>query len=453
MKLATSLLFLLLLTLNLAHAEHAKFLAFPEGFKWCVATSAHQIEGYNTESDWWDWEQIPGKIKNGETSGAACDHWNRVPQDTLLIKNLGVKQYRFSVEWAKIEPREGQWDFEAILHYQLEILALRAAGIEPMITLHHFTFPRWLREKGGWEWEGTPEAFAAYAEKVYTLIGALGVRDWITINEPMVHLVLGYLSGMEPPGYADIKKVAAPLRGMLLSHAAAYRRLHRLAQENGRDIRVGVAHHLRVFDPHSKINPLDRYLAAKFDEIFNWGFDEPLTTGRMKIKIPFTIHVDERLPGIVGTQDFIGVNYYTRDIIKFALKKPLPAEMLVKEGAATTDVGWEIYPKGFYRMLRAVAERHPGVPIVITENGTADSRDAFRGEFLKDHLAQLHRAIHEGIPVEGYCHWSLMDNFEWIYGFEPRFGLYSVDYATQKRTLRESGRLYQQISRENGFWR
>ncbi|MBI4925984.1 MAG: glycoside hydrolase family 1 protein [Bdellovibrio sp.] len=194
---------------------------FPKDFKWCVATSAHQIEGYNTQSDWWDWEQTLGKIKNGDKSGAACDHWNRVAEDIDLLKNLNIKQYRFSIEWAKIEPNQDVWDSEAIAHYKKELQILSQAQIEPIITLHHFTLPRWFRKQGGWEWSEAPTEFLKYVQFVYKALGA-PEQIWITFNEPMVHLVGGYIAGVTPPGEKRaISGLIRPLKGLLQSHALA----------------------------------------------------------------------------------------------------------------------------------------------------------------------------------------------------------------------------------------
>jgi beta-glucosidase len=214
--------------------------SFPKNFQWCVSTSAHQIEGNNINSDWWDWEQIPGHIANNEKSGAACDSWNRVDEDLDMLKDLGVQTYRFSVEWAKIEPEEGQFDQTAIAHYQNEVALLKSAGISPMITLQHFTMPRWVRAKGAWEWDGFPAAFANFAALVYTQI-APQTRDWVTINEPMVTVLGGYLEGVMPPSeQRKLSGIAPVLGGLLKAHAAAYSTLHQLADFYGSDIRVGI---------------------------------------------------------------------------------------------------------------------------------------------------------------------------------------------------------------------
>lgn len=423
---------------------------FPEGFNWCVATAAHQIEGYNEHSDWWLWEEIPGNVKNGEHSGAACDHWNRLEEDTALLRDLGVRQYRFSVEWAKIEPREGEFDEAALEHYEREVALLIESGIDPLVTLHHFTMPQWLRAKGGWEWEGAPAAFERYAALVYRRLGP-HVRDWVSINEPMVHVVGGYLAGLTPPGKTDVNELAVAVLGMLRSHARAYRVMHEMAAEAGREIRVGFAHHLRVFTAAHALNPLDQFGAKMLDRAFNWSFIDAIETGRFRVHIPFVINVDERIENLAGTQDFLGINYYTRDLVRMNFEPPLYMSIEVNRDARLTDLEWEIYPEGFEKVLRRAHRRYPRYPIIITENGLADSRDAMRIDFLKSHLAVLSGLIDEGVPIEGYCHWSFMDNFEWIEGFEPRFGLYEVDYSTFERRPRPSALWYTRTIRDNGF--
>ncbi|MCC7443052.1 MAG: glycoside hydrolase family 1 protein [Bdellovibrionales bacterium] len=435
---------------GVVHAE-TEVLNFPQGFKWCVATAAHQIEGGNVNSDWWAFEHQPGTIKNGDVSGDACDHWNRVLEDSLLMKTIGVSMYRFSVEWAKIEPREGEWDKSALFHYLAEVETLRALGIEPIVTLQHFTLPQWMRLRGGWEWDGSPAAFERFSRKVYETIGHR-VRDFVTINEPMVPVVGGYLAGLIPPQKAnDLTAGVLAIKGMLRSHARAYAALHDLASAASRPVRVGFAHHLRVFDPLRPLNPVDRVAASIFDNAFNWGFYDAVETGRLKLWIPTMMNVDVVIPGLAGTQDFIGLNYYTRDMVKFSLggTSGLPMELVANPDMMKNDLGWEIYPWGFYRILKKIKARTPNKPIVITENGTADHDDSFRQRYLSDHLKALHKAMAEGVAVEGYCHWSLMDNFEWVEGFEPRFGLFEMNYSTMRRIPRPSAYLFADIASRN----
>ena len=439
------------ITLLSFHAHASEWVSFPENFHWCVATSSHQIEGYNSNSDWWDWEQQAGHIRNSEISGAATDHWNRVGEDIALMTELGVDTYRFSVEWAKIEPQEGEYDWNAINHYRAEVAALQANGIEPLITLQHFTLPRWVRQKGAWEWSGMSKAFKSFTQIVYTQI-APHVRDWVTINEPMVMIFGGYLKGIMPPGEKrSLSGLIPVMRGILRAHTEAYHELHKLAGAYGRHIRVGIAHHLRTMDPANAYNPLDVIAASLAEPAWNWALSDAATTGRFKFQVLWMANADEEIPGLAGTQDFIGVNYYSGDLVHFTYDNPM--QMETRPALTKNDLGWDIYPEGFYRVLRSVSAHFPGLPVIITENGIADSQDALRPAFIKSHLFQLARAIADGVPVEAYCHWSLLDNFEWAEGFAPRFGLYATDYRSFARTPRGSARLFQQITQANGFYR
>ncbi len=416
-------------------------------FLWGTATAAHQVEGGNIHSDWWDWEQLPGKIKNGERSGDACDHWNRFGEDLDLMRELGVNAYRFSVEWAKVEPRLGEIDRGAVDHYRKVVLLLLDAGIEPIITLHHFTSPKWFAEKGGWEWTRAPgnpvgdaaaAAFGGYAKLVYREI-APEATLWCTVNEPLVHLGGGYVMGVTPPQKSSFAALRAPLIGLLRSHAEAYRVLHECARLAGRTIQVGMAHHLRVFEPKRKWNPIDHDVARRMDAAVNTSIPDALESGRIRLRIPGLVDIDEGISGLAGTQDFFGLNYYTRDLVTLGLKNGRiePVQSTVP-GSPKNDLGWELYPEGFLRVLGDIHARYPERPILVTENGLADHDDSRRPKFIRDHLEVLERAIAAGIPVFGYCHWSLLDNFEWIEGFEPRFGLVEIDYATLARKPRAS---------------
>lgn len=431
-----------------ATAAHAD-IQFPPGFHWCAATAAHQIEGGNINSDWWDWEQVPGHIANGDKSGAACDSWHRVSEDIALLKDLGVDTYRFSIEWAKIEPVEGQYDPAAIAHYKSEVDQLKKAGISPIITLQHFTMPRWLRAKGGWEWAGAEGEFMKYAALVYTKI-APGVRDWITINEPMVNVLGGYYEGIIPPGEKrELSGIVPVLKGLLVAHADAYQVLHQLAKTRGAAVRVGMAHHLRTFDPAVLTDPLDETATALAEQAWNWTIPDALETGRLQMSLLWMVSEDEVIPGLAGTQDFLGMNYYTGDLIAFSATQGLI--QMARSWLPKSDMGWDIYPQGFYRILSEAGSRYPGKSIFVTENGVADAKDSERPDFIQEHLKAMAQAIQEGVPVEGYCHWSLMDNFEWNSGFAPRFGLYAMDYKTFKRTPRPSASFFKEIVRKNAL--
>jgi beta-glucosidase len=242
---------------------------------------------------------------------------------------------------------------------------------------------------------------------------------------------------------------------MVQAHGRAYHRLHAIALETGRTIRVGVAHHLRVFQPLRAARVgrrLDSVVAKTMDGFFNWTFPNAVEDGHLAVSLPGSLEINDFIPEAVRTQDYFGLNYYGREIVRFRLRSRTHYEIVPAcAGAEASDVGWRIYPSGLHQMLKEVNRRFARKPIFITENGIADAADTKRAWFLRDHLAVLHQAIQEGIPVVGYCHWSLMDNFEWIEGFAPRYGLYAVDYRTRARTLRDSGKLFSKIAAENAI--
>jgi beta-glucosidase len=384
------------------------FVKLPQSFVFGTATAATQIEGGCTTTDWW-------AFSKGKTE-TACDHWNRFADDTALQSKLGMGAYRMSVEWGRIEPIEGRFDDAALDRYREETSLLRAAGIEPMVTLHHFTLPTWLAERGGVTSRDFPECFVRFTKRVVHALER-DVSLWITINEPNVFVAQGWLLGIWPPGAkGDMRGAMRAVANLRRAHVAAFHVIH---HRQGH-ARVGLAHHVRVAVPAS--NKLaDRIAARALDVTFNRPF----------LDLP---------------QDFLGVNYYSRDVVHFARNKPaeLFAERTVPKGAIVSDLGWEIFPEGLGIVLRSLAKKR--LPIWITENGIADARDELRGRFIADHLREVAHAIINGIDVRGYLHWSLLDNFEWAEGYAPRFGLYAVDYATQTRTLRKSGELYAEIA-------
>ena len=412
-----------------------------------MATSAHQIEGNNTNNDWWEWEHlIPSKIKNNEKSGIAADHWNKVSEDTKLLNELGVKQYRFSIEWSRIEPKKGFFSQEAMDHYKNEIRELKKYNIAPMVTLHHFTSPLWFAKEGGWASPESPKFFLDFVKFVNQNLGT-EVDQWITFNEPMVMIAGGYVNGVFPPGIADWSKIYNPIKNILIAHSLAYKELHRTSSK----ALVGIAHHLRIMEPYNKLNPIEWYLAKKLSKAFNWTFLNTIKTGELSLSIPTKVKFTESLPEAKGTQDFIGINYYSRDLVQYTPGKKNVITLVTNKKNEQSDLGWEIYPRGLYDILKQVNKEFNNTPIYLTENGIADSIDSRRNSFLTQHLKQIHRALQDGVNIQGYCHWSLIDNFEWAEGFEPRFGLYKVDYETLKRTPRPSALLYQDIITRNGF--
>jgi beta-glucosidase len=342
-----------------------------------------------------------------------------VEPDTDLVAALGVSTHRLGIEWARIEPEPGRFDSEAMDRYRHEVQLLLSRGISPLVTLHHFTNPIWLEARGGWMRHDTGDRFVRYAEYVVRSLGDL-VTDWVTINEPNVYLLEGYVFGEWPPGRSSVRDYLRGSRIMVRAHERAYHAIHRI--QPGR-FRVGVAHHIRRFEPSGGI--MSRLVCHTWDRVFHHRFVDPMSE----------------------SSDFVGINYYTRDIIRPSLK---PSELFgtreVPVGSETNDLGWEIHPPGLYDVVAAIHGRS-GLPVYITENGICDREDACRARFIYDHLWQVRRLIADGIPVKRYYYWTLIDNFEWALGETARFGLYRNNFQTQERTLRKSGEFYTRICR------
>lgn len=423
-------------------------LHFPRDFKWGTATAAHQVEGNNTNSQWWQWEQTPGHIANGDRSGIACDWWNNAETDFDRMVELGLNAHRLSVEWSRIEPREGRFDAAALDRYRAMLLGLRQRGIEPMVTLHHFTNPRWLDELCAWEKADViVPRFKRYTEQVVRVLGDL-CDLWCTVNEPNVFAVMGYLSGGRmPPGFSDTAQAVTVLRNALLAHAAAYEALH----ANQKLARVGLAHHMRLFQPMRPGNLLDANVARALNSIFNQSVLDALIGGRWH----WLLKRGGRGGGgggnarkLRGTLDWIGLNYYTRHRVSFDHTKrdTLFSELLIyPQDVMMTDFNFgEIYPEGLTFFLRQLARYR--LPIYITENGLPDHDDDSRPAFLVQHLRTMWQAIQFCYDVRGYYHWSLVDNFEWSEGWRMKFGLIAMDTHTQVREYRRSALLYRDIA-------
>lgn len=384
---------------------------FPPGFLWGAATAAHQVEGGNRLSDWWAMEEsgaLPFR------SGDACDHYRRFAADFDLARDLGHTAHRFSLEWSRIEPAPGVWDPDAISHYRSVVLALRRRGLEPLVTLHHFTNPRWFAERGGWLRRDAPALFTRYAER---MAGALPeVRWWFTINEPTVYAKNGFVAGEWPPKVKGSWRRAARVLGtMARAHREAYRAIHRSLP----DARVGFAHSLPWIEPCDPGRALDRLAAWGRDLLLNRGFLSRIGGAR---------HLD-----------VLGINYYTRTVVRWApsgLGMLAGRECLDPHHARgpVSDIGWEVYPPGLGHVLDRYARL--GVPLIVSENGIATIDEELRSRFLRDHLREARDALRRGVPLLGYLYWTLMDNFEWTLGTRPRFGLLANEYRTQTRTPR-----------------
>jgi beta-glucosidase len=424
-----------------AASSGAANFRFPDGFLWGAATSAHQVEGGNVLNDWWAWEQA-GRVP--EPSGPACDHWNRFRADFDLARSLGHNAHRLSLEWSRIEPEQGRWDDAALEHYREVLLALHERGMEPVVTLVHYTLPQWVAARGGWEDPHLERFLARYAARVMEALGPLA-HTWITLNEPVVQVFKGWLLGQWPPGRTRAWTTALKvLRHMLRAHVRLYHVIH--AHQPG--ARVSIAKHALALSPDDPRRWRDRWSVRVRGHLFNHLFLEALHTGALRVPGLFW----ERLP-IARTLDFIGVNYYTRDFVRNSgldlpgLVGDLAARDHRQQRGKLNDLGWEVYPEGLAKFLREYSRYR--LPILITENGIPTRRDDDRWVFLFMHLWQVARAIADGVDCFGYLHWSLLDNFEWADGYRGRFGLVEVDFGTQERRIRPSAWRYAEVIRRN----
>ncbi|MFH2132018.1 MAG: glycoside hydrolase family 1 protein [bacterium] len=421
---------------------------FPEGFIWGAATAAHQVEGGCRNNNWAEWEQSVDekgapRVRHGETAGEACDHWNRYEADIMLMKALGLRSYRFSVEWSKIEPEAGRFDQAILDHYADVITALKKADIEPMITLYHFTHPIWFRKLGGFETIENLDYFVRFCEHVFTAFGDR-VTKWCTINEIEVEATQGYFSGVWPPGRKDPAMVGVVMKNLLEAHVRVYAALKKLP--HGKAAKIGLVKNIFQFDPWRSWHLMDNILGFILNHVFNGAILRFLETGRFRIFVPGLMTVTHSNPDAVLSNDFIGLNYYSHFMVKARWNPGELFEFKIRPGETATDMNYSIYPEGLYRALLAVNKL--GLPIYVTENGIADRQDDRRAVFIRQYLHALACAIEAGVDVRGYYYWSLVDNFEWAEGYAMKFGLFEVDFATQKRSLRKGSHAYQDIVRK-----
>jgi beta-glucosidase len=452
-------------------------LTFPKGFVWGVATSAFQIEGaWNEdgkgESIWDRFTHTPGNIQDGSTCDVACDHYHRWREDVALMKELGLKAYRFSISWPRILPAgRGKVNQAGLDFYSRLVDGLLEAGIEPFVTLYHWDLPQSLQDKGGWAERSTAEAFVDYADVVSRKLGDR-VKHWITHNEPWSTAVLGHRVGMHAPGLKDLPMVPKVSHHLLLSHGWAVPVL----RCNSPDAEVGITLILFPLMPgpsNTAVPPVFR----KLDGLFNRWFLDPLYGRRYPADI-VAEHIEAgHLPAdglnfvkpgdfeaIATHTDFLGVNYYSPVILRSEVTPENENEpmTLLYHGPEYeyTDIGMMVYPDGLRHLLSRLYFEYQVPKMYITENGASYSdgpdakgrvRDRRRLRYLRDHLVAAYRAIECGVPLAGYFVWSLMDNFEWNFGYTQRFGIVWVDYGNQKRILKDSALWYKQVIAENGF--
>ncbi|HTX90969.1 MAG TPA: GH1 family beta-glucosidase [Anaerolineales bacterium] len=445
-----------------------KFLAFPDQFIWGCAASAYQVEGAWNEagkgpSIWDTFVHTPGKIANGETADVTVDHYHRYKDDVTLMKGLGLDAYRFSIAWSRVLPAgTGKVNRAGLDFYDRLVDELLKKKIQPYACLFHYDLPQTLQDRGGWPNRDTAYAFADYAGIVTERLSDR-VKVWFTHNEPWVAAFVGYFAGDHAPG---IKNPAAAFKAMhhlLLSHGLAAEAIRAAAKG---PVKVGITLNLNPVYPASD-SKRDIDAARKIDTVLNRATLDPLLKGTSPMQeVPAIKLLTSGLIKAgdlekIKTLDVLGINYYTRSVVKYDPKFPVVAASQVQPAGNEYSGMWEIYPEGIYELLvRVWKDYRPDCDMLITENGVpvpdgldfdGRVRDERRIRYLQNHIAQVHRAIKAGVPIKGYFHWSLMDNFEWALGYGPRFGLVYVDYKTLKRTIKDSGHWFAKVIEDNGL--
>ncbi len=396
-------------------------LKFPKTFLWGAASSAFQVEGNNTQADWWTWEQKAQPP--ADRSGQAANHYNLYEKDFKLAAELGHNSHRLSLEWSRIEPQEGQFDQAEIDHYKAVLKSLKDKGMTVMLTLHHFSNPQWIAELGGWSNAATAGYFERFVQKIVPELKD-SVDLWITINEPGIYVYMAYLSGEWPPQQKSRFKALRAYWNMADAHRKAYAAIHQLIPH----AKVGIAQNIQSYQPFHAHSVLE-HLAVLFSDLTSNHLFYYMTR---------------------GTHDFLGVNYYFHHRFNHLASKKMKLAIVdvAEESREVSDLGWEVYPEGIFDVLADLSDH---IPIYITECGIASTNDDRRTRFLIHYLQEVYRAMQAGVDVRGFFYWSLTDNLEWHRGYNPRFGLIDIDFNTQKRTVRKSALVYREIIEHNGI--
>jgi beta-glucosidase len=416
----------------------AQDMRFPDGFYWGTATSSHQVEGNNRKNDWWQFEQVPGKIKDGTTSGPACDHYNRFEEDFTLSQEFGHNAHRFSIEWSRIEPENGRWDEKEVEHYQKVVESLHSQDIVPFVTLHHFCHPVWFAEMGGWTSDEAPERMGRYAGYMAKKLGD-AVPFWMTINEPPVLPAASYIAGVFPPAKRDMALAMVAMRNILKSLAT----MHNAVRENApHNPKIGPVINMTYAMPASDSDE-DKQAAQQMDQYWNKFWLDGLRDGVMGPPAGS----GEEIPGLKGAWDFVGLNYYSRSVVAHSRGIMGLRQVPPPEGSECSTMGWQVYPEGFYQCMMRLKEY--GLPVYVTENGIGTDDDEQRISYLVRHLYQVRRALNDGVDVRSYLHWCQQDNFEWAEGYRQKFGLFEREEGTLNRIPKPSAYAFKDWAQNN----
>jgi beta-glucosidase len=429
-------------------------IQFPKGMKWGTATASYQIEGATTEdgrglSIWDTFSKTPGKVLNGDNGDVACDSYHRYEEDVQLMKELGIDVYRFSVAWPRIFPNgTGEVNQAGLDYYHRLVDELIENGIEPMCTLYHWDLPQALQDKGGWNNRETIDAFVKYSEVMFKEFSGK-IKYWITLNEPWCISFLSNYIGVHAPGNKDLQLATQISHHLLVAHGETVKKFREL----GVDGEIGFAPNTTWLQPYSnKQEDIDAcrreiawFIEWFMDPVFKGEYPAFMVEWFENKGVTLDIQ-DGDLAIINQPVDFLGINYYTGNVARYKENGGLLDSEFIEMGYERTDIGWPIFPEGFYNVLTHITDRYGSVPIYITENGSCYNdepvegrvKDEGRIEYLKQHLTALSRAIESGVNVKGYLTWSLMDNFEWAEGYSKRFGIVHVNYRTLERTKKDS---------------
>ena len=415
-------------------------ITFPEGFLWGSASASHQVEGNCVHNQWWEFEQKPGRIKNGDKSGIACDHYNRYEEDFNMLRELNHNAHRISLEWSRFYPETPEeLNKGAVEHYHKVLDKLIELGIEPFVTTFHFTLPLWFAKRGGFEKNTNIKYYERFCELLAKEYKGK-IKCWNTINEPSVYTFMSYYLEEFPPAKNNLIEALTVLKNLMKAHAKVYNIIKSEDDKN----QVGIVKHMASFVAKNTKNPFDRMASSITDWVFNGSLINAIKTG----DIAFPLGVFESYDYIKNSSDFIGLNYYTR---KFCTLNNLGGSFTKTGDEKTTKMGWTVFPEGIYHNLKTL-HKELGLPVYITENGIATDDDEWKTEFIKIHLREIHRSINEGIDVKGYFYWSNMDNFEWADGYGSNFGLIEIERENNlNRKIRKSALDYADIIKNNGF--
>lgn len=395
-------------------------IQFPSDFLWGVSASAHQTEGNCTNNDWATWEMQHAKQK----TGSACDHWNRYKQDIQLMKKSGITSFRFSIEWSKVEPQPGVFDETVLTHYQSVCKELKNNNIKPVITLHHYTNPKWFAAKGGFEKKENIPHYIHFAKKVFEKLSPYAYM-WITFNSPTSYAARAYYKQMAPPGKNNMQLMVEVIKNMLEAHVQAYQTLKRINNKAS----IGICHNIFQVEPSSS---WDKTACSYADHLFGQTVYQFFNTGVFKASVPFKVRLNHKNKYAPQSLDFIGLNYYSHglmknfDVVRYPKEIPMDVDLFT------------IYPEGLYRAIKEVNDNLAAplhIPIYVTENGIATHNEKHREQFFKQTLYALSQAIAQGYPVKGYFVWSLTDNYEWG-SYNTCYGIYAVDFNTQERATK-----------------